>query len=99
VLPPANPNGLGAAYARRLAPKRIVASALAATAIGSALIGLWTIPALLLAAGASVVIGRLALAKIGGFTGDVLGAVQQLSEIAVLLLIAAALPHVPWWRH
>ena len=99
ILPPANPAGLGATYALRLAPKRVIASALAATAIGGALIGLWTIPALLLAAAASVVIGRLALAKIGGFTGDVLGAVEQLSEIAVLLLIAGALPHVPWWRH
>jgi adenosylcobinamide-GDP ribazoletransferase len=99
ILPPANPDGLGATYARRLAPERVIASALAATVIGSAMIGLWTIPAVLLTAAASGVIGRLALTKIGGFTGDVLGAVEQLSEIAVLLLIAAALPHVPWWRH
>ena len=33
--------------------------------------------------------GALARAKIGGQTGDVLGASQQLAEIAALVLLAA----------
>ncbi len=40
---------------------------------------------LLLAAGAAHAAGKLAVAKIGGTTGDVLGAVQQLSALGFLL--------------
>jgi adenosylcobinamide-GDP ribazoletransferase len=41
-----------------------------------------SIPALLLAAGASFWLYRLFKRRIGGYTGDCLGAVQQLSEVA-----------------
>ncbi|MDN3719032.1 adenosylcobinamide-GDP ribazoletransferase [Roseibium salinum] len=41
--------------------------------------------ALLLAAGAAYATGRLALAKIGGITGDVLGATQQFSGLGFLI--------------
>ena len=34
---------------------------------------------------------RLARARIGGYTGDVLGAIEQLGEIAVLLAAVALL--------
>ena len=34
---------------------------------------------------------RLARARIGGYTGDILGAIEQLGEIAVLLAAAALL--------
>jgi adenosylcobinamide-GDP ribazoletransferase len=34
---------------------------------------------------------RLARTRIGGYTGDVLGAIEQLGEIAVLLAAAALL--------
>ena len=41
-----------------------------------------------LAAGALVLLAR---ARIGGYTGDVLGAIEQVGEVAVLLAAAAAL--------
>jgi adenosylcobinamide-GDP ribazoletransferase len=37
-----------------------------------------------------VVVSRVLLFPLGGYTGDVLGAIQQLSEIAVYLAISAA---------
>ncbi|MBF0333294.1 MAG: adenosylcobinamide-GDP ribazoletransferase [Alphaproteobacteria bacterium] len=40
---------------------------------------------------AALALMAMARAKIGGFTGDVLGAVQQVSEIGVLLAAAAVL--------
>lgn len=43
------------------------------------------------AAGLVWAMSRLARAKIGGITGDVLGASQQVSEIGVLLVLAAVL--------
>ncbi len=45
------------------------------------------IPAIILAALVTLGTGRIARAKIGGQTGDILGAVQQLVEIAVLMVI------------
>ena len=46
----------------------------------AALIG--SLPALILAAAATFWLGRLCLRRIGGYTGDCLGAIQQLSEVA-----------------
>src|SRR6266545_1736858 len=64
--------------------------------------GLWVAPACLLAAGAAWAMGRVALRKIGGLTGDVLGAAQQAAEILILLLGGAVVtrgwPGLPWWR-
>ena len=42
-----------------------------------------------LVATASFIIGRLCIKQIGGQTGDVLGAVEQVSEILILLVAAA----------
>ncbi len=47
--------------------------------------------ALLLAGLAGLAMIRLARARIGGYTGDILGAIEQLGEIAVLLTAAALL--------
>jgi len=47
---------------------------------------LWLVPAMALAAQCATAVAR---AKIGGQTGDVLGAAQQLSEMAALLVLAA----------
>jgi adenosylcobinamide-GDP ribazoletransferase len=44
--------------------------------------------------------GVLAMRKIGGVTGDVLGAAEQLGETAVLLTTAALVHEgvaFPWW--
>lgn len=66
-----------------------VESTLVTLALGSAIAflllgaGGWVV--LVLAFGVAVLIGLLAKRQIGGQTGDVLGTVQQLTEIAVLL--------------
>jgi adenosylcobinamide-GDP ribazoletransferase len=39
----------------------------------------------------SLGVARLARARLGGYTGDVLGAIQQNVEIAVLIFAAALL--------
>lgn len=96
--PPATADGLGATYAAPVTS----AHAGVAVAIGAiaavGLLGPWGLGALAIAALAAGVMGRLAVAKIGGITGDVLGAAQQLSEIGMLLLAAAAATALPWWR-
>lgn len=88
LLPLARPNGLAAKFGKP--GRRTVQQALVFTIpllIPAAL--LLSLPALslafLLAAGAAYATGRLALAKIGGTTGDVLGAMQQFSGLGFLI--------------
>ena len=62
----------------------ILAAVLALAALGPA--GLAVLAAAALAGIAATAIARM---KIGGQTGDILGATQQLAEIAGLLVLAA----------
>ncbi|WP_306027690.1 adenosylcobinamide-GDP ribazoletransferase [Stappia sp. MMSF_3263] len=93
ALPPARPGGLaslcgtpsprGAALATAIGAGGL----LAALAVVPPAAAMWAaVLALLSAAG----LRRLALAKIGGHTGDVLGAAQQLAVLSILLGFCAA---------
>lgn len=55
------------------------------------LLGWSAVPAVLAVATAVVGMAMLARRRLGGYTGDVLGAVQQAAETAVLLVLAAAI--------
>ncbi len=89
LLPAARPGGLGATAGR---PSQT--GALSALAIGWVIgvvalgVGLST-EAMLIAIGVSAGMGVLARRQIGGYTGDVLGATQQVAELAVLLIAAS----------
>jgi len=91
VLPYARPQGgLGAAYFREIRPVHTVLAVL----IGSALLATLPPPAALCAVGAGVVatllVVRIARTKIGGLTGDVVGALGELAETAGLFAVALA---------
>ena len=93
-LPPARADGLGATVA---APSREVWTRawLAAAGIGLAPwlagAGVSQIAVAIVAAFAvAALIANLAKKQIGGYTGDVLGAAQQLAEIAILAALSAA---------
>jgi adenosylcobinamide-GDP ribazoletransferase len=93
---PAAGTGLGAASARSLSRRRALAGAAVGLAVALALLGAaaaWAAAATGLAAW---LLGRLARRRVGGVTGDVLGAVQQLGEILVLLAAAAAVTAGRW---
>ncbi|MGI9594633.1 MAG: adenosylcobinamide-GDP ribazoletransferase [Acidimicrobiales bacterium] len=89
-------DGLGASYAADLTPLGAGAASLfglvvLAIAAGGFLASLAT---LLLAVAAAVAVVALAVRKIGGVTGDVLGAVQQMSSLAILVAAAADLSRI-----
>lgn len=90
VLPPARSDGLGAAAGR---PSRL--SALMALVLGAAPLALLPLEvaalALVAAGGSGLALGWLAWRQIQGVTGDVLGALQQVTELSVLVAIAIAL--------
>jgi adenosylcobinamide-GDP ribazoletransferase len=90
TMPNARVDGLGAG-AGRPHPLRAAAALLVGALIAVALLGHAAAAALLAAAGGALAVALLAKRQIGGCTGDVLGAVQQLAEIGVLLGVVAAL--------
>jgi adenosylcobinamide-GDP ribazoletransferase len=90
LLSPARPDGLGAAAGRPSLAVAIIAAAIGA-AIALAVLGPRAgLLALLLAGGAVALAAVLARRQIGGYTGDVLGFFQQIGEIVMLLVAAAA---------
>ncbi len=89
ILPPARETGLGA-DAGRPRPAATIAALLIALAIGATALGpLHGIVAFGCAAAAAALAAAVAQRRIGGYTGDILGGVQQVGEIVVLLAAAA----------
>lgn len=99
VSPAAASEGLGASYLRHVTSTRVLLGALVGVGAGIALLGpVAGIAACAAAAMTSLVVRRWALRKIGGVTGDVLGAVQQIAEVGVLFAAAwiPGEPFSPW---
>lgn len=99
VLPTASQRGLGADYVRALRPGAAIAGVSVAVAAAAVATGWWVAPLVIAAAVAALVVGLLSLRKVGGVTGDVLGAVEQVAECLVLVTVTAlAVRHTLWWR-
>ncbi|WP_237154082.1 adenosylcobinamide-GDP ribazoletransferase [Oryzibacter oryziterrae] len=88
ALPPARSNGLSASFMR---PNQTAFVQAAIAALAACLPAVFVLDpgdlllGLALAAAITLVVGLLARSKIGGQTGDILGAVQVLAEAAFLL--------------
>jgi adenosylcobinamide-GDP ribazoletransferase len=99
---PAAADGLGAAYLAELTTSEAVVGVLGGCALTGVAIGVWLLPAAALAALTALAVRRLAYSKMGGISGDVLGATQQAAEIGVLLLASAVAMNdwipLAWWR-
>lgn len=86
-LPPARPDGLAALAGRPGADCALAAFAIGAMIAGLGL-GLAALPAIACAVLAGLGVAELARNRLGGYTGDVLGAVAQAAETALLLATA-----------
>jgi len=89
IMPPARADGLGAGAGL---PDATIAATAAMLGIALALAGLGLAAPLAVLAALAAAWGVVVLARrqLGGFTGDVLGAIQQVAEAAVLLAAAGA---------
>jgi adenosylcobinamide-GDP ribazoletransferase len=88
-LPPAREDGLGRSAAGN-APGAWMPGA-GAVALLAMWIGPASIPAIITMALAALAVSRLARRRIGGQTGDVLGATQVTAEVGCILALSAAL--------
>lgn len=102
VLAPASSDGLGAAHSGPESRRQAAIGGLISLLIGLAVLGWWVAPFALVAGAGAGLIGLLAHRNIGGFTGDVLGAAQQVGEVSLLVLgVALTYPGLiegAWWR-
>ncbi|HEX5596273.1 MAG TPA: adenosylcobinamide-GDP ribazoletransferase [Micromonosporaceae bacterium] len=87
--------GLGAAVAAQVTRGRLIAAGAIASAIAVALLGVWSLAAIMLAAAGAGAVAWMASRRLGAVTGDVLGAAQQVAEVLVLLGAVAVLAVVP----
>lgn len=95
AVEPAVADGLGTAHARRVGGREIGLALALAVVLSVAVTGAWGIAAAAVAAAGTVVLTRRARRGIGGITGDILGAVEQVAEVSILLG-AAAVAHNGW---
>lgn len=99
VAPLATHPGLGADYGQAATATRTTVGVLGGLALGAVAIGWWVAP---LVAVAIVSIGSLrwlAMRKIGGVSGDVLGACEQVAEcLCLVTLTGLATHHQLWWQ-
>ncbi len=87
-VPAASDGGLGAEASRSVRPLPTAASVAFAVGVGALLSGWWVGPLVLAAVAGSAVVVVLAWRKIGGVAGDVLGAVEQVVECLVLVVVS-----------
>lgn len=98
LAPPARESGLGVDAAASMRALPVATGLAAGLGIVAVVGGWWAVPFLAAAAGGTVVVVALAVRKIGGLAGDVLGAVEQVVECLVLVVAAGmAMRHQVWW--
>lgn len=89
----ATPGGLGADYARGLSLWRCVTGVAGGLALTALACGWWTAPLAVAAIGGAAAVGLLASRKIGGISGDVLGACEQVVECLALVVVSGLVMH------
>lgn len=101
ALPAATGDGLGAAHSHARSARSALAGSVAAIGIAMTLLGWWALAFVFIAGAGALLVGTIAKRRISGFTGDVLGATEQVIEIGLFILGAALGQAVflsgPWW--
>lgn len=94
----ASHTGLGADYGRGTTPLRAAVGCATGLAVTALAVGWWVAPIAAGTVAAAAATGLLARRKIGGVSGDVLGATEQVAECLCLVVISGlAMRHSLWW--
>lgn len=98
AAPLATHRGLGADYGQSTTWRRAAAASVMGLGIGAAVTGWWTVPMFAAALLGAAAVGVLAMRKIHGISGDVLGAAEQVAEcLVVVVATALAMRSTIWW--
>lgn len=90
--------GLGADYARTLSARRTAVGVLVALSVAGLAVGWWVAPLALAVGLGALAVALVARRAFGGVSGDILGAVEQVGECVVLVIVSGlALRHSIWW--
>jgi adenosylcobinamide-GDP ribazoletransferase len=89
VLPYARPEGSGNPFVGSVTGARLFSGTLLAVLLASMALGRRVLPAALAAAVVTAVAGRYFRARLGGITGDCLGATNQIVELVTYLTVLA----------
>lgn len=90
IARPARDSGLGIDYLTQLSRPAVISTSLITALLLIMLFGVIALPLVVGAYGAGALVVRLAISKIGGITGDVLGAIQQVAKITILVVVVVA---------
>jgi adenosylcobinamide-GDP ribazoletransferase len=97
--PNAAPDGLGTSFQSDVSHARATTTVVIALAIGAVATGWWIGPIAAAGLVAAAVLAIVAVRALGGITGDVAGAIEQVVEISALLVASGlAAHHQLWWR-
>jgi len=96
---PARDDGLGRVAVMGVDSSAVWLAVATGLGIAGALGGWWSVPAVLLATVVLVWLRTASLTRFSGFTGDILGAGEQLTELAVLTVVVVAtwIGFDVWW--
>jgi adenosylcobinamide-GDP ribazoletransferase len=99
VALPARADGLGRTAAGDISTRGVVIAVSTASLASFLVAGWWAVPALALVGAAVLVLRVTSMRRLGGVTGDVLGACEQVGEMLVIALVAGAAwaGWSPWW--
>jgi adenosylcobinamide-GDP ribazoletransferase len=89
LFPSARPEGMGALFQRDVVPWAPPVALLLALATAVAALGVAGVVVTAVAMLAAVAVGRFFTTRLGGTTGDVLGASVEMAELSVLLTVSA----------
>ncbi|MDE0218994.1 MAG: adenosylcobinamide-GDP ribazoletransferase [Spirochaetaceae bacterium] len=89
IFPYVRERGAGTPFADRRGRGALIAGSGTAVVAGLALAGWWAVALLALAGAAAWAVAAVARRLIGGMTGDIYGAVNEIAEVAVLVAAAA----------
>jgi adenosylcobinamide-GDP ribazoletransferase len=93
VVPAASQRGLGADHQRALARGPTLTGIAATVGVAAVALQGWVVAAVALVVIGAGLVALLAMRKIGGLVGDVLGAVEQVAECLVLVLVSGLALH------
>jgi len=99
LTPPARSDGLGRSGVLAVTARGVWFAILFGIGISLLAGGWWAAASVVVVAVAVIVLRRVSMRRVGGITGDLLGACEQIGEMGVLAIVAGAAWHgwTPWW--